>query len=314
MLDLKSHFCYNKNIIVKGAQIMTSQQLQCFIYVAERLNFTKTAEALYLSVPTVTHHIKNLEEELGIKLFYRNSRIVKLTEQGEKFYYDAKDIYMKMEDAKKRFQNHDKSQCVIFRVGCMSENEFEKIEPILKQIKVLFPYVQPKIIAKDFFDLKNLYENQQLEIAIATGDLSNQGTYKKLFELESYALMPHIHPLANESEISLGQLTEENLIMLSPKNIPFIKGNKLQEFLALHLQDRTHVVSESEKESALLAKCGYGIAVLPGYLVSKSEELVCIPIKGTKNIEYGFYYKSSDKHIKYFLKEYIVASNKCTGI
>ena len=72
---------------------MNSQQLQCFIYVAERLNFTKAAEALYLSVPTVTHHIKSLEEELGIQLFYRSSRVVKLTENGEKFYFDAKDFY-----------------------------------------------------------------------------------------------------------------------------------------------------------------------------------------------------------------------------
>ena len=283
---------------------MTSQQLECFIYVAERLNFTKAAEALYLSVPTVTHHIKNLEEEIGTQLFYRNSRIVKLTGQGEKFYYDAKDIYMKMEDVKNRFQNYDKSQCVIFRIGCMSEKEFDKIEPILKQIKERFPYVQPKIIAKDFFDLKNLYENQQLEITIATHDLSNQGTYKKLFEYKSYALIPQNHLLAKESELSLEQLVAESLITLPPKNIPFIKGNKLQEFLALHAQDHTHIVSENENESILLARCGYGIAILPGFLISKDDELVCIPIKDTKNIEYGLYYRNNDKHIKYFLKEY----------
>jgi len=284
---------------------MTSQQLECFIYVAERLNFTKAAEALYLSVPTVTHHIKNLEEELGTRLFYRNSRIVKLTEQGEKFYYDAKDIYMKMEDTKNRFQNYDESQSVIFRIGCMSENEFKKIEPILKQIKEQFPYVQPKVIAKDFFDLKNLYENQQLEVAIATRDLSNQGTYKKLFCHVSYALMPPSNPLAKEKELSVEQLAEESLITLPPKNIPFIKGNKLQEFLALHAQDHTHIVSENERESILLAKCGYGIAVLPGFLVSKDDKLVCIPIKDTKNIEYGLYYRNTDKHIKLFLNEYI---------
>lgn len=289
---------------------MTSQQLECFIYVAERLNFTKAAEALYLSVPTVTHHIKNLEEELETRLFYRNSRIVKLTEQGEKFYYDAKDIYMKIEDTKSRFQNYDKSQSVIFRIGCMSENEFEKIDPILKQIKEQFPYVQPKVMAKDFFDLKNLYENQQLEIAIATHDLSNQGTYKKLFYYESYALMLPSNPLAKEKELSPEQLSEENLITLPPKNIPFIKGNKFQEFLALHAQDHKHIVSENEKESILLAKCGYGIAVLPGFLVSKDNKLVCIPVKDTKNIEYGLYYRNTDKHIKLFLNEYIKTFKK----
>lgn len=284
---------------------MTSQQLECFIYVAERLNFTKAAEALYLSVPTVTHHIKNLEEELGTRLFYRNSRIVKLTAQGEKFYYDAKDIYMKMQDTKNRFQNYDKSQSVIFRIGCMSENEFKKIEPILKQIKEQLPYIQPKVIVKDFFDLKNLYENQQLEIAIATHDLSNQGTYKKLFCYESYALIPPSNPLANEKELSVEQLAEESLITLPPKNIPFIRGNKLQEFLTLHAQDHTHIVCESVGESILLAKCGYGIAILPGFFVSGDNELVCIHIKDTKNIEYGLYYRNTDKHIKFFLNEYI---------
>ena len=284
---------------------MTSQQLECFIYTAERLNFTKAAEALFLSVPTVTHHIKNLEEEIGVRLFYRNSRIVKLTEQGEKFYYDAKDIYMKMEDAKSRFQSNTQSESVIFRIGCMGENEFEKIEPILKEIKNLFPYVRPKIIAKDFYDLKNLYENQQLEIAIATRDLSNQGTYKKLFEYESYALMLPTHPLAKERQLLLRQLTEESLITLPPKNLPFIKGNKLQEFLALHAQDHTDIVAENERESLLLAKCGYGIAVLPGFLVTENAELICIPISGTKNIEYGLYCRNEDKHIKYFRNEYI---------
>lgn len=45
---------------------MNTQQLRCFLMVADKLNFTKAAQALYFSVPTVTHHIQNLESELGI--------------------------------------------------------------------------------------------------------------------------------------------------------------------------------------------------------------------------------------------------------
>ena len=65
---------------------MNSQQLQCFLCVADKLNFTKASEELYLSTPTVTHHIKNLEEELNTLLFIRTSRMVKLTEAGTMFY------------------------------------------------------------------------------------------------------------------------------------------------------------------------------------------------------------------------------------
>lgn len=94
---------------------MNTQQLQCFIYVAERLNFTKAAESLFLSVPTVTHHIKSLEDELGTQLFYRNSRVVRLTQQGEKFYYTAKDILLRMQDAKDQFQHHASQETQLFR-------------------------------------------------------------------------------------------------------------------------------------------------------------------------------------------------------
>ena len=283
---------------------MNSQQLQCFIYVAERLNFTKAAEALFLSVPTVTHHIKSLEEELGTTLFYRNSRVVKLTEQGEKFYFDAKDIFMRMEDVRNQFQNYAEQENVLFRIGCMTEIELKKLEPVLKQIKEIYPYIRPKVIVRDFFELKNLFENQQLEVVISTYGLSGQGSFRKMCTYESYAVMNTDHPLAAEKELTLKQIAGEHLITLPPKCIPFQKGNKFQEYLTLHAQDHVHLVSEGEAESILLAKCGYGIALLPGFFIAPQKEIISIPIANTKNIEYGIYYRNREKHIQTFINSY----------
>lgn len=53
---------------------MTTQQLECFIRVADKLNFTKAAQEMFLTTPTVTHHIKSLEEELGATLFIRTPK------------------------------------------------------------------------------------------------------------------------------------------------------------------------------------------------------------------------------------------------
>lgn len=283
---------------------MNTQQLQCFIYVAERLNFTKAAESLFLSVPTVTHHIKSLEDELGTQLFYRNSRVVRLTQQGEKFYYAAKDILLRMQDAKDQFQHHASQETQLFRIGCMTNVEFYRLEPILKQMHETYPYIRPKVIVKDFFDLKNLYENQQLELIIAAKNLSAQGFYKKITTFQSYAILPSDHTLARETELSFGQIAEENLITLPPKAIPFEKGNQFQEYLTLHAQDHLHMVSEGEAESVLLAKCGYGIALLPGFALPFMEDMISIPIAGTKNIEYGFYYQNTEKYARYFMDTY----------
>lgn len=284
---------------------MNSQQLQCFIYVAERLNFTKAAEALFLSVPTVTHHIKSLEEELGTVLFYRNSRVVKLTEQGEQFYFDAKDIFTRMEEVKNKIQCYTEQKHILFRIGCMTEIELKKLEPVLKLMKETYPLIRPKVIVRDFFELKNLYENQQLDLVISTYGLSEHGKFKKIATYESYAVMTDNHFLANEKELAFDQIASENLITLPPKCIPFQKGNKFQEYLTLHAQDHIHIVSEGETESVLLAKCGYGIALLPEFFIEPQDGIVCVPIAGTKNIQYGIFYKNKEKYIRTFISNYI---------
>lgn len=286
---------------------MNTQQLQCFIYVAERLNFTKAAESLYLSVPTVTHHIKSLEEELGVQLFYRSSRVVQLTESGETFYHDARDILYRIEKAKDQFQENPTQESVIFRIGCMAEVELKKLEPILKDMKPRFPYIRPKVMVNDFFVLKNLTENRQLDLLIATKGISNQCHFKKMVTHQSYAVVASEHPLAKEKEVTFVQLAKQDskFITLPPRCVPFESGNKLQESLTLHGQNHMHIISEGEQESILLAKCGYGIALLPGFCIPKEETgIVTIPITGTKNIEYGVYYVNKEPHIMHFIGAY----------
>jgi hypothetical protein len=65
-------------------------------------------------------------------LFYRSSRVVKLTENGEKFYFDAKDIFIRMQESKERFQDHSEQETVMFRIGCMTEKEFKNIGACFK--------------------------------------------------------------------------------------------------------------------------------------------------------------------------------------
>ena len=72
---------------------MNTQQLKCFVCVADKLNFTKAAEELFLSVPTVTHHIKNLEEELGTLLFHQDVQDSKAYRRRETTSMPTQKIY-----------------------------------------------------------------------------------------------------------------------------------------------------------------------------------------------------------------------------
>ena len=71
---------------------MNLKQMEVFVAVSENENFSKAANELFLSQPTVSAHISALEKELGVRLFDRNTKEVNLTEQGNRLYGYARQI------------------------------------------------------------------------------------------------------------------------------------------------------------------------------------------------------------------------------
>ena len=88
---------------------MTIFQIECFLTVAEFLNFAKAAEQMNISQPAITRQIQSLENELGGKLFQRSTRVVRLTENGHeslckkllrnslKREYEKRNVYEKVD-------------------------------------------------------------------------------------------------------------------------------------------------------------------------------------------------------------------------
>src|SRR6185369_11221217 len=69
---------------------MELRHLRYFVSVAEALSFTKAAEKLHTAQPSLTRQIKNLEDELGVRLLHRTKQKVTLTDEGRSFLMDAK--------------------------------------------------------------------------------------------------------------------------------------------------------------------------------------------------------------------------------
>ena len=71
---------------------MKLKQLEVFVAVADHKSFSRAAEALYLTQPTVSVYISGLEKELNAKLFVRNTKEICMTEQGTQLYQYAREI------------------------------------------------------------------------------------------------------------------------------------------------------------------------------------------------------------------------------
>ena len=79
----------------KGIQMITEKDMQYVLTIANYGNLTKAANALFLSQPALSIHLKQLETSLGIQLFERKGRRMILTYAGEEFVKSARDITMK---------------------------------------------------------------------------------------------------------------------------------------------------------------------------------------------------------------------------
>lgn len=287
---------------------MNEQQLQCFVCVAEHLNFTKAAEELFLTVSTVTHHIQSLESELNTKLFIRTTRAVQLTEAGAAFYPDAREILTRLELSKKHIQKADTNRITIFHIGCISYAEFPHLRHVLTLMREEFPNIRPMVAVDDYFNLKKLFENKQMEILLMSRQMANEvkgGTFRKLRTIKNFALLPQDFPYQSEDEFSIDPDADYCLIAMHPRLVPFQNDSKLQKDILLYRQNHDFVTCEDEQTAVLLAQSGYGVAILPDFLLpSNLDGLKILPIKESSEVDYGFLYQSKDACTKFFMEQY----------
>lgn len=120
--------------------------MRMFVAVADCLNFTKAAERLYISQPTLSRHISELEEQVGAELFVRTTRSVSLTAAGRVFYAEAKEILDKYESMRDRIQNLQSGASGVIRVG-MQELFAQNIIPLaVNRFSRLYPNVNLQLM------------------------------------------------------------------------------------------------------------------------------------------------------------------------
>ena len=300
--------------------MVNTQELKCFLRVAERLNFTRAAEELYLTPPTVTHHIQKLESELGVQLFQRDSKSVQLTLEGEVFYQDAREIMMKIEAAFSHVNDVRKSKHTFLRIGCVTSQEVASLAAPLARLREKFPGVEPRIIIADFTQQLRMLKEDHLDLVLGSRDMvpkQEEFRFYALCSCRSCAVFSGKYAAAlSGDEVSLETLSPYPLIALNPKNIPIQPCDAIENFLTGKARP-VHIVRQEDAAAVVaLAAGGYGIGILPEYVLSKSVRsgMCYARIKESPCIEYGIIYCTASKnpYIDKF-SAILSATNICRG-
>ncbi|MFV4951587.1 LysR family transcriptional regulator [Lactobacillus delbrueckii] len=134
---------------------MDLRQLEVFINLAESLNYSKTAENLHLSQPAVSRIIQRIEGEVGVTLFYRNHREVKLTKNGKLFCDDSKSLTNSYNKALQRTRNSFNREQSNLTIGITDTPLEQAILPeMIKAFHREYPNCKIFLIARFF--LRNL--------------------------------------------------------------------------------------------------------------------------------------------------------------
>lgn len=286
---------------------MNTFQLECFLSVAEHLNFARAAEQLSITQPAVTHQIRSLEQELNTKLFRRTTRSVSLTSAGILFLDDARQMLQISIRAKNRFRLPSGQDILPFPIGCQSHSQLQLLPPILRRLTEEFPNLHPQLRVVPFQHLYRLLEDEQVDVIISFQEPDSRkvpGNFLELGRLPVACLCSPDNPLAQKGRLTLSDLETQKLIMVNPLRSPEPLV-QIQGMLMSGRSPQSVYFCESADTAAVLAQAGMGVCILPFPPAVQSEKRLChIALDGIPPVCYGLYYKSLSENepLKCFVK------------
>ena len=154
---------------------MTLNQLECFMVLAQRLNFTQAADDLFMAQPALSRLISALEKELDVQLFYRNSRSVALTPAGSAFFKECPKILDEYRGSVVAARLAQEGYRGSLSLGIMRDTFEPKLSEIYQQFHTAYPQVSMMVRGYSHSNLLSALEREGIQKAALVVFGQNEG-------------------------------------------------------------------------------------------------------------------------------------------
>jgi LysR family transcriptional regulator, hydrogen peroxide-inducible genes activator len=253
--------------------------LKSFVAVAEAPSFSRAAETLHWTQPTLSRQIARLEAELGTKLFERYGRHVECTMAGQVLLPLAQAIVARTEEAIGLVKEIAGAGSSTVRFGAVGNVFAMLLTPILVSFLAEHPDATVELIEKDDTQLEEAVVSGELDCAVMTPWGSNRAATQYLLTEELVLLVPPGHRLASEPVIPLSMLAGESILLpRATMNAGNIVADTLRR--AGHKPRFSYRANYPELTKALVRR-GLGVAPVPRMLASTAAQdgLVAVPFQ-----------------------------------
>ena len=288
---------------------MLDEKLETLLAAAEWKNFSRAAEQLSLTQPAVSRHISLLEDECHAKLFLRNKRELKLTQEGEiavKYAKRLKALHQKMLTEIADAKHH----AAHLRVGITHTSESNTFTEVLAKYGTEHHAISISILTNTIKNLYDMLDHFEIDIAIVEEKpLSANFNYLMLNTDQLLCIVGPTHPLAKQPMITIPDLKREQLILRSATSAT----RQLFEASLLSIHETIsdfNVMLEVDNISTIkdLIRKNLGISVLPKSACMdelQKGKLIALPIENLSMMrEMNMVYHKEYSHID-VLKEIV---------
>lgn len=196
---------------------MTDIKIKTLLTVAEEKNFTKAAEKLCLTQPAVSHHIKEIENELNTQIFVRRKGDIIPTATGEIALNYARRFLALYDKMKQEIHDFNYKKINI-KIGITHTAENNQTTEVIGSLLNNHNGVSITIITDTTANLYQMVENYELDFAIVDQKINNNLNYMPLDTDYLVCVVSNESPLVNKKMITIDELKQENLILRLPSS------------------------------------------------------------------------------------------------
>ncbi|WP_286833038.1 MULTISPECIES: DNA-binding transcriptional regulator HcaR [Acinetobacter] len=246
---------------------MELRHLRYFITVAEELNFSKAALKLYTAQPSLSQQIKDLEEDVGVKLLNRTKRKVELTEEGAVFLEQARLTLAQADKAIAMARQVSQAKQQMLRIGFVPVAEMKIFPYVLPNLRVQNPDLKIELLSLNNTEQMKLLKKGELDLTFTRHNFNSDEIESQFVIREPLIfILPKDHPLAKYDRISVKLLNGIDFIIPSAEQsqtlhhtiLDFAKANGI-EFNIVQKADNILFNINS-------IGMGLGCTILPGYI------------------------------------------------
>ncbi len=271
IVDSYGNFHYNDRINVTGGAKMELRELRYFLAVAREQNITKAAEALYISQPSLSKQMQNLEKEIGRPLFVRGSRKIVLTEAGVLLRKRAEELLELYDKTEAELAAPEETVCGEVRVGGGESYAVQTVVRAAKRVQARYPHITFRFFSGDADDITEKLERGLIDFGIMV-DLADIAQYNALrLPLADRwgVLMRRDSPLAGKSAVTPDDLS--GLPLLCSKQMLEKKG-VIREWLQKIERQDVRATFNLVYNASLMVQEGVGYAITLEKLINTTGE------------------------------------------